>query len=178
MLFEHQLHAAEIAGGDVVVVDRAGNLAFHLPHQQQHVVFIEGRAVEGVEPFQRRHHAAGAGAQTRAHRQVLLQHHRQRLEAQAALLQGFPIGDPAVIEDVLLGIIRQLVGVAAHGGEGERHLCRFDLDAIPQQGAIHGGERRPQDIESHAQVGAGGRGIGDHAAALRHGILFKIGVHR
>ncbi len=131
-------------------------------------MFIEGGAVKGVEAFQCRHHAAGAGTQTRAHRQVLLQHHLERLESKAALLQRLAIGEPAVMEDVLFRVSRQLVGVTAHGGEGKRHIGCLDLDAIPEQRAIHGGERRPQYIESHAQVGAGGRGIGHHATALVH----------
>ncbi len=78
-------------------------------------MLIKRRAVKGVEPFQRCHHAAGAGTQTRAHRQVLLQHHFEGLEFKAALLQRLAIGDPAVMEDILFRIVRQLVGVAAHG---------------------------------------------------------------
>ncbi len=34
-LLHHQLHATEITGGHVVVVNGAGDLALHLPHQQQ-----------------------------------------------------------------------------------------------------------------------------------------------
>ncbi|MNH18421.1 hypothetical protein D3C79_781220 [compost metagenome] len=118
-LLHHQLQATEIAGRHVVVVDRAGDASFHLPHQQQHGVLVQQIAVEGVEPLQRRHHAAGAGAEARAHRQVLLQHHLQRQHLAAYLGQRLAIGEPAIVEDVLLGIIRQLVGVAAHGGERE-----------------------------------------------------------
>ena len=115
VLFQHQLHAAEITGSHVVVVNGAGDAPLHLPHQQQHVVLIERRAVKGVEPFKGRHHAAGTRPQTRAHRQVLFQHHFEGLEFQAALLQRLAIGHPAVIEDILFRIVRQLVGVAAHG---------------------------------------------------------------
>lgn len=78
-------------------------------------MLIEGLAVKGVEPFKGRHHAAGAGTQTRAHRQVLLQHHFERLEFKAALFQRLAIGDPAVEQDILFRIVRQLMGVAAHG---------------------------------------------------------------
>ena len=107
-------------------------------------MFIQGRAVEGVQPFQRRHDAAGARSQARAYRQVLLQYHFQRLETQAALLQRLAIGDPAVMEDVLFRVVRQLVGVTAHGRESERHLCRFDLDAVPSREPSTGASAAPR----------------------------------
>ena len=75
--------------------------------------------MEGVQRFQSRHYAGGTGAQPGTYRQVLLQYHVQRANAQTLCLQRLGIAQVAVIDDVLFGLGRQFVGETSLAGQRE-----------------------------------------------------------